>query len=57
MDILKELLTDWKIDQVTGLNEQGEKARDYLMRLPDRLLRLADRMKIPEKEYNFKWIY
>jgi acyl-[acyl-carrier-protein] desaturase len=57
VDILKELNADWKIDQVTGLNEQGEKARDYLMKLPDRLLRLADRMKIPEKEYKFKWIY
>lgn len=57
VDILKELNADWKIDQVSGLNEKGEKARDYLMRLPDRLLRLADRMKIPEKEYKFKWIY
>jgi len=25
--------------------------------LPDRLTRLADRMKIPEKDYKFKWIY
>ncbi|MFZ4260707.1 acyl-ACP desaturase [Sphingobacterium sp. HJSM2_6] len=57
VDILKELLADWKIDKVTDLNEKGEKARDYLMRLPDRLLRLADRMSIPEKQYNFKWIY
>lgn len=56
IDILKELLNDWKVDQITGLNEKGEKARDYLMRLPDRLLRLADRMSIPEMEYKFKWI-
>ncbi|HIY76084.1 MAG TPA: acyl-ACP desaturase [Candidatus Sphingobacterium stercorigallinarum] len=57
VDILKELLSGWKIDKVSGLNDQGEKARDYLMRLPDRLLRLADRLKIPEKEYSFKWIH
>lgn len=57
VDILKELIADWKIDQVSGLNEQGEKARDYLMKLPDRLLRLADRIKVPELEYKFKWIY
>jgi len=57
VDILKELIADWQIDKVNDLNDKGEKARDYLMRLPDRLTRLADRLKIPEKEYKFKWIY
>ena len=57
VDILKELLAEWKIESVKELNEAGERARDYLVRLPDRLLRLADRMKIPEKSYSFKWIH
>ena len=57
VDIMKELLNEWKVDAMTNLNEAGEKARDYLMRLPDRLLRIADRMKNPEKHYNFKWIH
>lgn len=57
VNILKELIQDWKIDKISGLNEKGEKARDYLMKLPDRLLRLADRIKVPEIEYKFKWIY
>lgn len=57
VDILKELIAEWQIDKVSGLNESGEKARDYLMRLPDRLIRLADRIKVPELEYKFKWIY
>jgi len=57
VDILKELNTDWKLDQLTGLNEKAEKARDYLLKLPDRLLRLADRMQTPLKDYKFKWIY
>src|SRR5690606_11155041 len=57
VDIENELIDAWKIDQVSGLNEPGEKARDYLMKLPDRLLRLADRIKVPELEYKFKWIY
>lgn len=57
VNILKELIHDWKIDKISGLNEKGEKARDYLMKLPDRLLRLADRIKVPEIEYKFKWIY
>ena len=57
VDILKELLLEWKVESVRELNEAGERARDYLVRLPDRLLRLADRMKIPEKSYSFKWIH
>jgi len=56
VDILKELIEDWHIGAVNGLNEQGEKARDYLMALPDRLLRVADRMKNPMLEYKFSWI-
>ncbi len=56
IDILESLIKDWKIDQVTELNEAGEKARDYLMCLPDRLKRVADRLKVPEHPYEFKWI-
>ena len=56
VEILESLIKDWNIDQVTDLNEAGEKARDYLMRLPDRLLRVAERLKIPEHPYEFKWI-
>ncbi|SEM52237.1 acyl-[acyl-carrier-protein] desaturase [bacterium A37T11] len=57
VDILKELLKDWKVEKLSDLNEAGEKARDYLVKLPDRLIRIADRMKNPLKEYKFKWIY
>src|SRR5690606_5913683 len=57
VDILKTLIEEWKIDKISDLNEAGEKARDYLMRLPDRLTRLAERIKIPEIQYKFKWIY
>ncbi len=56
VDILKELIEDWKIANVTDLNETGEKARDYIMKLPDRLLRVAERMKNPMLEYKFTWI-
>ncbi|SFS81778.1 acyl-ACP desaturase [Sphingobacterium wenxiniae] len=57
VDILKTLNEEWNIDKVSHLNDKGEKARDYLMKLPDRLTRLADRIKVPEKEYKFKWIH
>jgi len=56
VDILKELLVDWNIESITDLNESGEKARDYLMKLPERLLRVAERMKNPGLEYKFSWI-
>ena len=56
VDILKSLIEEWEIDSIRGLNEQGEKARDYLMRLPDRLTRLSERMRIPDTEFKFNWI-
>ncbi|UOG76908.1 acyl-ACP desaturase [Hymenobacter tibetensis] len=55
-DILEGLITTWKVDQVTGLNSTAEKARDYIMALPNRLRRVADRMPVPKLEYKFKWI-
>lgn len=56
IDILKDLLVDWKIDGITGLNESAEKARDYLMKLPSRLQRITDRISTPDREYSFKWV-
>ena len=56
IDILKSLIHDWKIEGMGDLSDVGEKARDYLVTLPDRLQRVTDRMKEPEKEYEFKWI-
>ncbi|SHI81249.1 acyl-[acyl-carrier-protein] desaturase [Hymenobacter daecheongensis DSM 21074] len=55
-DILESLITTWKLDQVTDLNDAAEKARDYIMALPNRLRRVADRMPVPKLEYKFKWI-
>ncbi len=56
VDILKDLIKDWDVEHVTGLNEAGEKARDYLVALPNRLLRVAERMKAPGLDYKFSWI-
>lgn len=55
-NILQDLVVDWDLEHLSNLNEQGEKARDYLMRLPGRLNRIAERMTNPTKEYEFKWI-
>ena len=56
IDILKSLLKEWNIENITGINDTAEQAREYLMALPSRLQRLSERIKIPEKQYKFKWI-
>ena len=56
VDILEKLITRWKIDKITNLSDEAEKARDYLMKLPSRLIRLSERMKIPEHSQQFKWV-
>ncbi|HEY1024910.1 MAG TPA: acyl-ACP desaturase [Sphingobacteriaceae bacterium] len=56
VDIMKQLLADWQVESIRDLNDAGEKARDYLMKLPDRLIRVAERMKNPALEYKFSWI-
>lgn len=56
IQILDDLLIDWKIENISGLNDSAEKARDYLMALPNRLKRIAERTKVPELEYEFSWI-
>ena len=56
IDILESLLKQWDIGNIVDLNDSAEKARDYLMALPNRLRRISDRIKIPEKQYEFKWI-
>lgn len=56
IEILESLLLKWRIDAMTGLNEKSEKARDYLMNLPLRLRRVADRIQISQKQHQFKWL-
>ena len=54
--ILRTLLAHWDVERLTGLNETGEKSRDYLMALPARLERLSSRMKVPTEITRFKWV-
>ncbi|MEQ6167565.1 acyl-ACP desaturase [Ekhidna sp. MALMAid0563] len=56
INILNSLIKEWNIENVKGINEKAEKARDYLIALPNRLQRLSERVQIPEKQYQFKWI-
>ena len=56
IEILESLLKSWRIEHISDLNDSAEKARDYLMALPGRLHRIAERIKIPEKQYKFSWV-
>ena len=56
IDILKSLLKDWDITNIKGLNDKAEKARDYIMALPDRLQKVSERSIIPQRHHSFKWL-
>jgi len=55
-NILDSLIVEWNLGSILGLNDQGEKARDYLMKLPDRFRRVAERNIKAPLEYEFNWI-
>jgi len=57
VDILRQLVVEWNIESLRDLDDAGEKARDYLINLPDRLSRIAERMKTPTINYKFNWIH
>jgi acyl-[acyl-carrier-protein] desaturase len=56
VDILKKLNTTWEIDKITNLTPEAEKARDYLMKLPERMYRITERIVVPDTKFNFKWM-
>ena len=56
VDILKKLNTTWEIDKITDLTPEAEKARDWLLKLPDRMYRITERIVVPDTKYNFKWM-
>ena len=56
VDIIKKLNSSWSIDTITGLTDEAEKARTYMMRLPDRMERIAERIVVPDSQHQFKWM-
>jgi acyl-[acyl-carrier-protein] desaturase len=56
--IMESLLKEWKIESIRGLDDKGERARDYLLKLPNRLTRVVNRMNpIPELNHKFSWVH
>ena len=56
IDIFRDLIKDWDIENIGDLNEMAEKARDYIIGLPDRIQRISERMKVNTVQHQFKWI-
>ncbi|MDB0026544.1 acyl-ACP desaturase, partial [Polaribacter sp.] len=56
IDILRKLNAAWEIEKITGLTAEAEKARDYLLKLPDRMYRITERIVIPKTKFQFKWL-
>lgn len=56
VDILQKLNEKWDIGNINGLTAEAEKARDYLMKLPERMKKISERLIIPEEGHIFKWV-
>lgn len=56
VDIMRKLIDKWQIDKIDGLTAEAEKARDFLMKLPDRMARISERIVIPQESHIFKWV-
>ncbi len=56
-NILQSLITEWNIASIGSLTSSAEKARDYLMGLPERFKKIAERTSIKAPlPYEFNWI-
>jgi acyl-[acyl-carrier-protein] desaturase len=56
VDIMQKLINKWEIDKISGLTDEAEKARDYLMKLPARMAKVSERLVIPQESQIFKWV-
>jgi acyl-[acyl-carrier-protein] desaturase len=56
VEILQKLVDRWQIDKISGLTDEAEKARDYLMKLPGRMAKISERLVLPEENKIFKWV-
>jgi len=56
VEIMQKLIDKWEISKISGLTDEAEKARDYLMKLPARMARISERIVIPAESHIFKWV-
>ena len=56
VDILNRLNSFWEIDKITNLTPDAEKAREFLMKLPNRMYKVTERIIVPDTKFEFKWM-
>jgi acyl-[acyl-carrier-protein] desaturase len=56
VDIMQKLIDKWEIDKISNLTAEAEKARDYLMKLPERMAKISERLVLPDETKVFKWV-
>lgn len=56
IDILKKLIDFWQIGDLRALTDKAERARDYVMKLPERLQKISERSPVPQSQTVFKWV-
>lgn len=56
VDIFQKLIGKWQIDKITSLTDEAEKARDYLMKMPDRMRKISERLVLPKDSHIFSWV-
>ena len=56
VDIMQKLIDKWQIDKISGLTDEAERARDFLMKLPARMAKISERLIVPDDSYIFKWV-
>jgi acyl-[acyl-carrier-protein] desaturase len=53
--IIDHLVKTWRVDELTGLNDAGNRAQDFLSTLSERYFKLAERMQEPT-ELELVWL-
>lgn len=56
VDIMRRLIKRWNIGEISGLTDEAQKARDFVMKLPDRMDRINQRIKISDEVTHFNWV-
>lgn len=56
VEIMQKLIDKWDISKITNLTDEAEKARDYLMKLPNRMAKISERLILPDETKIFKWV-
>ncbi len=56
VEIMQKLIEKWDVSSLTGLTDDAEKAREYLMKLPAHMSKISERLIIPAESQVFKWV-